>query len=241
MWQGIYEELKDQNFIIIAVAFDTGGVAAVKDWIRPAAIEIPKELQDIMGWDAEQTSRAGMPAYPCLIDEKHVVAELYNMVNVPTAVWINEEGRIVRPPEPAGASDGFRKMDRATFQMPETIALEGKQKRKQYVDALRDWVKKGEASAYALSPEEVRKRMQGPTEDHALAAACFRLGQYLYQAGHHQDAQQALAEAKRLRPGSWNYIRQSLEVEEVGKGSGPEFFAAVDALGDKPYYPPVNL
>ncbi len=241
MWQGIYEELKDQNFIIIAVAFDTGGVAAVKDWIRPAAIEIPKELQDIMGWDAEQTSRAGVPTYPCLIDEKHVVAELYNMVNVPTAVWINEEGRIVRPPEPAGASDGFRKMDRATFQMPETIALEGKQKRKRYVDALRDWVKKGDASAYALSPEEVRKRMQGPTDDHALAAAYFRLGQYLYQAGHHQDAQQGFAEARRLRPESWNYLRQSLEVEEVGKAAGPEFFAAVDALGDKPHYPPVHL
>ena len=63
----------------------------MKDWIRPPAIEIPKELQDIMGWDAEQVSRAGVPMYPCLIDEKHRVGELYNMVNVPTAVWINEE------------------------------------------------------------------------------------------------------------------------------------------------------
>jgi tetratricopeptide (TPR) repeat protein len=237
----VYEELKDQNFIILSVAFDTGGVAAVKDWIRPPAIEIPQALQDIMGWDADRTSRAAAPSYPCLIDEKHVVAELYDMVNVPTAVWINEAGRIVRPAEAAGVSDGFRKMDRTTWQMPGDLAREGKQRRTRYVDALRDWVQKGEASRYALSPDEVRRRMQGMTDDHALAAAHFRLGQYLYQQGHHQEAQQAFAKAKQLHPGSWNYIRQSLELEAVGKASGPEFLAALDALGDKLYYPPVNL
>ena len=227
--------------MIISVAFDTGGVDAVKDWIRPAAIEIPKELQDIMGWSAELASRAAVPTYPCLIDEKHLVAELYNMVNVPSAVWINEEGRIVRPTESAGATDGFRKMNVETFQMPADVALEGIKKRQQYVDALRDWVKNGDASPYALSAEEAGARVQGPTESQAQAAAHFRLGQYLFDQGHTEDAQKAFAEARRLRPESWNYIRQSLELEEVGKASGPEFFAQVQALGDKSYYPPVRL
>ena len=48
------------------------------------------------------------PTYPCLIDRDHHVADLYNLVNVPQAVWIDEHGRIVRPPETAGSTDGFR-------------------------------------------------------------------------------------------------------------------------------------
>jgi hypothetical protein len=234
--------LKDKNFVIVSVAFDTGGVAAVKDWIRPAApSQLPKELLDITGWEESVCSRAATPTYPCLIDEKHIIAELYNMVNVPTAVWINEAGRIVRPAEPAGASDGFRTIDKATFQMPAAAAAEGKRTRKLYVDALRDWVNKGDASVYALSPEEVRRRMRGPRDSDALATANFRLGQYLHQQGHARDAQSYFAEAKRLCPESWNFKRQSWELEELGKASGPEFWAAVEALGEKAYYPLVQL
>jgi hypothetical protein len=126
VWQALYEELKDKNFIIISVAFDTGGIPAVKDWIRPASAQLPKELLDIMGWEDRLSAKAATPTYPCLIDEKHLVAELYNMVNVPQAVWINEQGRIVRPVESAGSSDGFRTMDRTTWQMSPEAAAAGK-------------------------------------------------------------------------------------------------------------------
>jgi len=194
-----------------------------------------------MGWEESLGARAATPTYPCLIDEKHIVAELYNMVNVPSAVWINEAGQIVRPAEAAGASDGFRTMDRTTWQMAPKTAAEGKRIRMTYVDAVRDWVAKGEASPYALSPAEARKRMCGPTDSDALATANFRLGEYLYHQGHHQDAQRYFAEAQRLRPESWNFRRQRLELEEVGKASGPEFWAAVDALGKNPYYIPAKL
>ncbi len=242
MWQGLYEELKDRNFLIISVAFDTGGVAAVKNWIRPSTpAMIPKELIDIMGWEETLSSRSAIPAYPCLIDEKHIVAERFNMLNVPTAVWIDESGRIVRPAEPAGATDGFRSMDRTTYKMPKEIAVAGKQMRRRYIDAIRNWVEKGDASIYALPPDEVQRRMRGKTENESLAAANFRLGQYLYEHGQHQDAQKYFAEAKRLHPENWSYKRQSWELEALGKASGPEFWAEVDALGEKPYYPPVNL
>jgi hypothetical protein len=196
-----------------------------------------------MGWGDAEYKRAGMPAYPCLIDEKHIVAELYNMINVPMAVWIDERGRIVRPAEPAGASDGFRKMDRATFQMPAQLAGEGRNARKRYVDAIRDWVAKGETSEYVLSPEEVRSRIagQGPSAEEASANAHFRLAQYLRAQGFADDAQRYFLEARRLAPESWHFLRQSLELEEIGKASGPEFFSAVDALGDRPYYPAVEF
>jgi hypothetical protein len=241
VWQGLYDAWKDKNFLIIAVACDTGGVAAVQEWIRPATLApLPKELRDIMGWDDTLSRQAATPLYPCLIDEKHLVAERYHMVNVPSAVWINEAGRIVRPAESAGATDGFRTIDRATFQMPAEVAAAGKQARTRYIDALHDWIDKGEASLYALSPDDVRQRMHGMTEQEALAAAHFRLGHYLYHQGHRQDAQRYFAEAQRLHPENWRFKRQSWALEEPGKATGPEFWAAVDALGDTPYYSPVN-
>ena len=194
-----------------------------------------------MGWEDALGAKAATPTYPCLIDEKHIVAELYNMVDVPSAVALSEQGRIVRPTESAGSSDGFRTMDRTTFQMAPEVAAAGKRIRKTYVDALRDWAAKGDASQYVLSPDEVRQRMQGPTDSDAIATANFRLGQYLYQQGHHQDAKRYFNEAQRLRPESWNFRRQRLELEAVGNASGPEFWTAVDALGSKAYYPQAKL
>ena len=92
MWQSLYVELKDRNFIVIAVALDEK--QAARPWIE-----------------------AAKPSYPCVIDREHHVADLYNITNVPQAAWIDEEGRIVRPPENAGSSDTFRHMDRVTKQM----------------------------------------------------------------------------------------------------------------------------
>ena len=100
VWQGLYEELKDKNFTIIAVALDSAGAPAVRDFIRPASLELPPMLQDIMGWDDAFMSRAGVPQYPCLIDQKHITGELYEFINVPMNVWIDEKGHIVRPTEP---------------------------------------------------------------------------------------------------------------------------------------------
>src|SRR5437763_7326362 len=128
VWQGLFQELGAKGFVPIAVAFDSGGNAATEPWIK-----------------------AANPTYPSLIDRKHIVAELYDMVNVPTAVWINEDGRIVRPSEPAGVTDAFRKMDTKNFSLPPESLQELQSKRQAYQDALRDWVKNGERSRFALS------------------------------------------------------------------------------------------
>ena len=206
--------MKEFNFLPITVAFDSAGAAAAGQWIE-----------------------AAKPAYPCLIDRRHSVAELYDMVNVPTAVWIDERGRIVRPAEIAGYSDAFRKIDRATFAFPPDAEKERAERRAAYLDALRDWARNGAASRYALAPEEVQRRMRTPGDSEALAAANFRMGEYLHETGRQQAAQKYFDEARRLRPESWNYKRQAWALEDPAKASGPEFWAAVDALGARSYYP----
>jgi hypothetical protein len=227
--------------VIVAVALDTAGASAVREFIKPASVELPPILKDIMGWDDRLLARAAVPEYPCLIDEKHITGELFGFINVPMATWIDEEGHIVRPAEPAGMSDGMRSMDPATFKIPEHVVAAGKALRTSYIDAIRDWVNKGAKSEYALSREEILRRGEGPDATDALAAANFRLGQYLFAEGHREDAAPYFAKARELHPESWSYKRQTWELEQAGKAAGPEFFAAVQALGDKYYYAPVKL
>ncbi len=214
MWQALYTELAPKGFVPIAVAFDSAGNEAAAPWIQ-----------------------AANPTYPCVIDRRHIVAELFDMVNVPNSVWIDESGKIVRPSEPAGSNDAFRKMDHTTFAIPPDALADLQATRNAYLNAIRDWVANGPASKFALSEKEALRRMHTPSDDHVRAAANFRLGEYLIEMGHPKDAQKHFEEAKRLRPESWNYKRQAWALEDPAKAGGPEFWAAVDALGEGKYYP----
>lgn len=238
----MYREFADRNFTIVAVAFDAGGPDAVRQFIRPREpIVVPAPMQAIMGWSAEQYAGAAAPTYPCLIDEKHIVAELYDMKNVPMAVWIDEDGRIVRPAEPAGATDGFRSMNRETYTLPSDVAEAGRASRARYTAALRDWIELGARSRFVLPENSARERVAGPTPTDALAAASFKLGQYLRERGEPERAKPWFEEAARLCPDRWTYFRQALQLEEVGKASGPEFVAKLRALGDRRYYEEIRL
>lgn len=163
------------------------------------------------------------------------------MVNVPQAAWIDEDGRIVRPTETAGTNDRFREMDRTTFALNDEARASTASVRHAYREAIRDWARNGSASRFVLAPEEVLRRMTAPTDAQALANATFRMGQYLHEAGFPADAQRYFEEAKRLRPESWSFKRQAWNLEEPTKAGGPEFWAAVDALGSESYYEPVRL
>ncbi len=245
MWQAVYAELRDQGLEIIAVALDTAGKAAVEAKIRAAdCAERPAALARLMGWSADLWARQAPPTYPCLIDEAHAVAELYGITNVPQGVWIDETGRIVRPAESAGTSDMVRVMDRATFEIPDADAEQGIANRDAYIDALRDWVKHGASSRFALPAEEVKRRMRGPRESDVRAATHVKLGRYCFGKQALERAKFHFKEAVRLCPDSWNYRRQSnmLDPQSIGElNAGPDFWAAVDALGDTPFYPVADL
>ncbi len=216
MWQSLFADLKDRNFVVVAVAMDVP--EAARPWIE-----------------------AAKPAYPCLIDRDHYVADLYNMVNVPQAVWIDEDGRIVRPPETAGASDAFRRMDRVTKQMTPDQLAERKHTRTTYLAAIRDWVLKGPASEFAFDAASARARLDLPDAATAEAHAHFRLAQHLLRSGKSDEAAVHFAEASQLHPDSWTIWRQAAEKDATGLASGPEFWARVDALKERPYYRPIDM
>ena len=184
---------------------------------------------------------AASPTYPCLIDRDHRVAELYHMVNVPQAVWIDERGTIVRPTEVAGAYEGFRRMDRVTREMPDDVARRTAGARTTYLNAIRDWVRHGKASEHAFDAAQAQARAPRPTEDVARAHVLFRLGQHLIRHGRVEEGDRWLAEASRLHPESWAIWRQRAGVTELGLAAQPDFWARVDALGERRYYAPVDM
>jgi AhpC/TSA family len=217
VWQALYEELKDHGFVVIAVALDS-------------------REGDPLPWIA-----AAAPSYPCLIDRDHRLADLYHMVNVPQAVWIDERGIIVRPTEPAGAYEGFRRMDRVTREMPADAARITADAKATYLDAIRDWVRRGAASEHAFDGEGARSRAPQPTEDAARAHVAFRLGQHLIRHGQPEEGERWLAEASLLHPESWAIWRQRAGVTDLGLAAQPDFWARVDALGSNRYYARVDM
>ena len=147
---------------------------------------------------------------------------------------------MVRPPETAGSTDGFRAMDRQTGAMPEAAAAERQRVKAAYLDAVRAWARDGNASPHALDGHGVAARLVLPDAAVAEAHAHFRLGQFLQRAGRVDEAQAHLAEATRRHPDSWAMWRQAAAKNERGLAAGPAFWARVDALGDRPYYAPVE-
>jgi hypothetical protein len=216
VWQSLYADLKDRGFTVLTVAMDEP--EAARPWIE-----------------------AAKPTYPCLIDRNHHVADLYNMVNVPQATWIDEQGRIVRPPENAGSSDAFRGMDRTTKRMTPEQINERERTKEVYVAAVRDWVAKGAASEFAYDPASARARLRLPDDAIATAHVHFRLAQHLLRKGKSDEAVQQFGEASRLHPDSWNIWRQAAKKDATGLAAGPEFWARVDALGDRPYHRPIDM
>jgi hypothetical protein len=217
VWQDLYDDLKQHDFTIVAVAMDAD-VEAARPWIEAAS-----------------------PTYVSLIDREHTVAGLYNMVNVPQAVWIDETGHIVRPTETAGAYEAFRFMNLETREVPAEAAEKRERARAVYYAALRDWAEKGADSRYAFDAAAARAHLPRLSEEAALAQVKFRLGRHLIETGRAEEGEAQIAEAVELHPESWIMFRQQAEKLDNGLAAGAAFWQRVRALGDKYYYPPADM
>jgi Tetratricopeptide repeat len=228
VWQEVRAELHPQGLEVVTVALDTGGAEAAGPWIE-----------------------AAQPEHPSLIDEAHLLDELLGIVNVPSGVWIDEQGIIVRPPEPAFPGRAVLSEMEFPDDLPPQLAemLDESSKIRiepeRYLAALRDWAANGADSKFVLGPDEVLERSARRPIEVSQAAACFELGQHLHRSGHPQEAVRWFREAHRLQPDNWTYKRQAWSFVDPLQGPSEEYegdwLSDVRKIGAENYYPPVEL
>ena len=93
------------------------------------------------------------------------------------------------------------------------------QDRDGYPDAIRDWVAKGAASEFALTPDEVIARSQPRPISMSEGAAHFELANHLWRGGDRARAIEHFNGCHRLQPDNWTYKRQAWSIvsnERVG-------------------------
>jgi hypothetical protein len=240
VWQERREQLLDAGLEVVTVAMDTGG------------------------WDAARPFlEAAKPNHPALIDQEHSLDRLLGIINVPTGVWIDQEGTIVRPPEPAFARPFAETMPQVEAAVADYVSVVpslpgvldaarrlpiGPGQRVDpghYYDALRDWVEKGAHSEYALSPAEVIDRSKPVPPEVSAAAAHFELAQHFYREGLSDAAALHFEEAMRLQPENWTYKCQAWACMYPGsnptEGYNRAWLEAVEKIGIENYYERLDM
>ena len=227
---------------------------ALRNELHPAGLEIVTVALDVNPEAARALIEPIKPNHPSLIDSAHRVDELFGVVNVPNGVWIDEDGTIVRPVEPASPErhepPEWRRMAdhpdipaqlRETLKLATGIKIQGHE----YTAALRDWVAKGRASGYRLPPAEVLGRSGPRGKAEAEAAARFELGTYLWDSGKRDLAPRHWREAHRLQPDNWTYKRQAWSLADPYQGPSDLYDSCwvedVKKIGPENYYPRLKL
>jgi hypothetical protein len=198
---------------IVTVCLEVGGAAVARPFIERARSE-----------------------HPSLIDTAHEMDARFGVVNIPSGTWIDEQGTIVRPAEPAWPGPPLVQAPEARTVAPAVPDLQedARQRhvrdlvaerivshRERYAAAVRDWAANGARSRFALSPEAVVARSQPRPPEVASAAAHFELAQYLWTAGRRDGAIFHFREAHRLQPDNWTYKRQAWSLVSVVTHIGP--------------------
>jgi peroxiredoxin len=193
-WAARQQEWADQGFSVLAVALDEDAEA-----VRPYA--------------------EAAPGLTVLIDREHEVAERYGMVNVPTVVWIDEDGKVARSNDAQFGDDQF-------------VEFHG-QESGPHLDALRRWVEDGEAPGEGA----VRTGELTPSPEVALARVERRLAAHLLRSGHPEAADRHFDRAIALAPLDFPVRRGSMPL----RGQDPfgdaffELYAEWEQVG-RPYY-----
>ena len=211
VWQALREELKDQNFELVTVGLDSLGIEGCRAFIEAAS-----------------------PQHPSLIDQHHVLADLFGVINIPSSIWIDEQGMIVRPAEPAPAPLKEDDSNTPNIEMPKEIpqrvidmmaeAAKLPRSKGEYHEALRDWVEKGAASEFAMDAEKAVDRSRPRNLETALGHAHFELASHFEIKGNHKLAIKHFRRAHELVPDSWTFRRQAWSLEKVGDGPISRFW-----------------
>ncbi len=197
-WEERHAELKDHGFTVVSVACD-------------------RDPEHARPWMEGLT-------HPALVDTEGVVAERYNVINVPTVVWIDEEGRIARPQDTQTATDLFRSMNGIDSEASGAV--------------LRRWVLDGDRG---LTDAQIGENLRVPTEDERRARAHARLAVHLVRRGRTDAASRHVDEAARLAPHDVA-IRRGLMPITGADPFGDAYFALREDLESRgiPIYRPLD-
>ncbi|NJN52603.1 MAG: hypothetical protein HC809_13460 [Gammaproteobacteria bacterium] len=157
-----------------------------------------------------------------LVDEAHQLSSLYGLVNVPSAVWIDEAGFV-------------RRIDEGSYAT--THNLGGFEfGRSDYAPMVANWVKQGDASEFVQPVGTLA--LARPSNEQALADPTFKLGVYFHRLGNEAKANQYWEAAQALNPASWNYARQDWSfTPELANDNWTRKFQTLEG---QPYYKPID-
>ena len=181
MWEQLIGTLADHGATAVAVSLDDDAEAA-RPWLEEASL-----------------------SFPAVIDADHRTAEWFGIVNVPSAVWFDEGGTMVRPPTIAPGDDRFREFSGVDSSV--------------HHEALRRWVVDGELDGGLMS-----RWAQPPADAPAEARAHRRLAAWLHRRGEDDAARAHFERACALAPDDWTIRRGSMPLTGADP-FGEEFFA----------------
>jgi peroxiredoxin len=183
-WQALQDDLGD-DIAVVAVALD-------------------ENAEDVRPYAAPLTM-------PVLVDRDHIVSDRLGISNVPAVVWVDEHGRVARPPTVGFGTDTWT-------QFTGVPAGPG-------LDAIRRWVHDGEVpegranTAAGGSGTEVGDL----SEDEEAARLWFRIAAHLRREGRTDEATVRFARATDLAPLDFTVARAAMPL--TGRDPfGPDFF-----------------
>lgn len=174
-WKQLADELRADGLDVVTVALDEDPEA-----VRP--------------WTQE--------GLPTAVDTEHRLSDVFGVVQVPSTVWLDEEGRVVKPPTIAPGDD----------QWQEWTKVEAGR----HHDALRRWARTGEEPKVTTTTSD--------DEELRAARAERRLAAWLHRNGHAEAAERHFAAAVALAPLDFSIRRASMPLRGQDP-FGTEFFA----------------
>lgn len=161
----------------------------------------------VIGVALDESAEAVRPlaegiSFPLLLDRDHLLAELYAISNVPTVVWIDEDGRIARPNSAEVGTDMF-------------VAFTGVGP-DEHFDQVREWVRSG------VIPADADIEVHDLDADEIAARLAFRIAVHLRRVGD-ASANEWFATAVELAPLDFTVRRAALPLQDLDP-FGEQFF-----------------
>jgi peroxiredoxin len=182
-WHALAEELEPLGLDLVAVALDD-------------------DEERVRHW----TGKASLPA---VLDPDHRLSDVFGVVNVPSTVWLDEDGRVAKPPTIAPGDDQFKDFTEVESE--------------RHHEALRTWVREGVVPIAGADTEPDTEPDTGPDDDVRRARAERRLAAWLHREGRDGAARRHFDAAVELAPLDFSIRRASMR----NRGEDPfgeEFF-----------------